>query len=322
MARSTDRLIEGLSDKELRAQLQRANADLDTIERADPAQVLRTGQADKMLERGEQALAEAQLAELLLRERQHRAVPGRLRLGRMLADSARKQPPATRWLREAQKFSAPELVGETLVADRLTEVDATELERIVKKKREILGDEHAEPLTDAEKGEWERLLGKAAGDEQLFAKRRKEAAVKTKLNELKDQRKVAALPRQPLLTEPGNVQLPRSVYKWLVGDEARDGAWTLADLGLLAALLGAFANDDPSRFVGGRFEGEGADRALVVPGGVGADLRMHGKIAGSAIETDKSGHVRVRAALRVLARNDWLVSRRSLNYASAAASGR
>jgi hypothetical protein len=72
------------------------------------------------------------------------------------------------------------------------------------------------------------------------------------------------------------------------------------------SLLGAFANHDPRLFVGARFEGEGADRTLVVPGGVGADLRMHGRIAGSPIE-DGSGHVRVRAALRVLARNDWLV---------------
>ena len=67
------------------------------------------------------------------------------------------------------------------------------------------------------------------------------------------------------------------------------------DLGLLVAVLGAFANDDPSVFVDGRFDGEGDDRALVVPGGVGSDIRLHGNIAGSPIETDKSGHVRVRS---------------------------
>ena len=78
------------------------------------------------------------------------------------------------------------------------------------------------------------------------------------------------------------------------------------DVGLLVAVLGAFANDDPSVFVDGRFEGEGDDRALVVPGGVGSDIRLHGKIAGSPIETDTCGHVRVREALRVLARNKWI----------------
>ena len=33
---------------------------------------------------------------------------------------------------------------------------------------------------------------------------------------------------------------------------------------------------------------------------------MRGKIAGSAVETDKSGHVRMRAALRVLVLNKWV----------------
>jgi hypothetical protein len=42
-----------------------------------------------------------------------------------------------------------------------------------------------------------------------------------------------------------------------------------------------------------------------VPGGIGADLRMRGKIAGSPLE-DGSGHVRVREALRVRALNEWV----------------
>lgn len=251
-------------------------------------------------------MAEAQQAELLLWEREHQALPGQLRLGRMLADSARKQPPATRWLREAQKFSNPELVGERLVADRLSEDDSVALERLVKRKREILGDEHADPLTDDEKGEWEALLGKAAGDEQLFERKRRDAKAKAKLNELKDARRVASLPRQPLLAEPGTVQLPRFVFGWLVGGAARDGAWSLMDLGLLAGILGAFANDDPRLFPGGRFEGEGDDRVLVVPGGVGSDLRLHGAIAGSPVETGGSGHIRVRHALSVLVANKWV----------------
>ena len=145
----------------------------------------------------------------------------------------------------------------------------------------------------------------AAGDENLFERKRKEAAVKTKLGEVKDARKVAALPRQPLLAEPGAIQIPRFVYTWLVGDEARAGAWSVADVGLLVALLGAFANDDASVFVDGRVEGEGDDRALVVPGGIGADIRLHGRVAGSPIE-DGSGFVRVREALRKLALNKWV----------------
>ena len=35
---------------------------------------------------------------------------------------------------------------------------------------------------------------------------------------------------------------------------------------------------------------------------------MHGRIARSPIETDNSGHVRVRAALAVLQRNKWITT--------------
>ena len=199
----------------------------------------------------------------------------------------------------------PELKGETLVADRLTEEDAAELERIIKKKRELVNDDRAEALTEAETAIWERLLGKAAGDENMFGRRRCAAAAKGKLDELKDARKVAKLPRQPLLAEPGSVQLRRFVYSWLVGDEAHGGAWTLMDIGVLVAVLGAFANDDPAVFVGGRFEGTNDDRTLVMPGGIGADPRLFGKIAGSPLE-EGSGYVRVREALRTLTINKWI----------------
>ena len=77
------------------------------------------------------------------------------------------------------------------------------------------------------------------------------------------------------------------------------------EIGLLVAVLACF-HDDPQLFVDAHFEGEGDDRTLVVSGGIGADLRMRGRIAGSPIETDKSGHVRVRGALRVLVRNKWV----------------
>ena len=39
---------------------------------------------------------------------------------------------------------------------------------------------------------------------------------------------------------------------------------------------------------------------------------MRGKIAGSPLEDDGSGHVRVRGALRVLARNKWVVVEQSV----------
>ena len=78
----------------------------------------------------------------------------------------------------------------------------------MKRRRKIASDEQAEPLTNDETASWERLLGKAADDEGLFERKRRDAQAKRTLGELKDSRKVATLRRQPLLPG-GSVQLPR-----------------------------------------------------------------------------------------------------------------
>jgi hypothetical protein len=162
-------------------------------------------------------------------------------------------------------------------------------------------------LSRTETASWERLLGEAAGDEQLFERERRDAQARAKLSELQDERRVAALTRQPLLAEPGSVQLPRILFRWLVGDEAREtGAITLADIGVLYGVLASFANDEGSLFPGARFEGDADDRTLILPGGIGSDLRTHGQTAGTPHDPGGSGHVRLRPALTVLALNEWL----------------
>ena len=80
---------------------------------------------------------------------------------------------------------------------------------------------------------------------------------------------------------------------------------------VLVAVLSCFANRHAGLFVVGRFEAEADRLTLVVPGGIGADLRMHGKNAGSPLE-EGSGHVRVRAALATLARNKWIEVERTV----------
>jgi hypothetical protein len=295
-----------LSDRQLRNTLKQTNATLDKILGDRPSsEEIRSGRAAESIARGERALEQTQALERELAQREQRGLIARLPLARQLRDAARGPHPASRWLNGARRYSAPELVGETLVADRLTDEDARELETLVRRKGDIVTQEGAEALTEAEVATWERLLGKAAGDEALFERKRRNAQAKAKLNELKDERRVAALPRQPLLAEAGCVQLPRYVFSWLVGDGGRNGDWALPDVAVLVAVLGSFTNEDASVFVGGRFEGEGKDRALVVPGGIGSDLRMHGTIAGSPLENG-SGHIRVRSALATLARNNWV----------------
>jgi hypothetical protein len=168
--------------------------------------------------------------------------------------------------------------------------------------------EGAEPLRPADVADWERILGTAAGDPELFEKERRDAQARAKLAELQDERKVANLPRQPLLAEPGRVQLPRILFRWLTGDSAREtGAITLPGIGVLYGVLACFENDDASLFPNARFEGKGDSRALVVPGGgVGSDIRTHGQTAGSPHDPGNSGYVRLRPALAVLALNGWL----------------
>ena len=230
-ARDNSPLVEELTDRELRDTVKRANRTIREIERSDNREILRSGKADETLARFEAAIVQVEEAERELASRDHRSLPERLRLGRALRDATRKPHPASQWLDAARRFSAPELRGETLVADRLTEEDAAALETLVKRKREIANAEHADPLSEDEVAAWEKLLGKAAGDEGLFERKRRDAQANAKLKELKDARKVASLPRQPLLARPGSVQLPRFVFRWLVGPEARNGAFSLADLG-------------------------------------------------------------------------------------------
>ena len=116
----------------------------------------------------EAAVATAEAAGEEIGRRDHRAFIERAPLVRQLRDAARKEPPSLKWLREAQRFSHPELNDETLVATRLTDDDAVELEALVRRRRRLVSEPETEPLTADETASWERLLGKATGDERLF----------------------------------------------------------------------------------------------------------------------------------------------------------
>jgi hypothetical protein len=74
------------------------------------------------------------------------------------------------------------------------------------------------------------------------------------------------------------------------------------DVGLLAGLLGAFANRDATRVVGGRFaEAEGGELTLVAPG---SDFRLYPRIAGSPNRRRVGVHSRSGGA-RDAVRNRW-----------------
>ena len=156
--------------------------------------------------------------------------------------------PAAAALQVVATFGHPELMGATLTAGNLTDEEGIELAVLARQATED-GDQFSD---DERAGRYERLLGKCAGNESLFAERRREEAAREKLGELTKEARMAALPQRPKYEEPGAVVLPALVFEWL--KTSRDASWTIADTGMLVAVLGMFANRDAGLIIGARFE--------------------------------------------------------------------
>jgi hypothetical protein len=173
-------------------------------------------------------------------------------------------------------------------------------------RRYGFGVEGAEPLSDQELRRYEQLVSLAASSsENVYELARAEAAAMDHAMELASEITRPTLEQRPLLAEAGCVQLPRRVvHDWLTGDEGKTGAWCVIDLAMLTVVLAAFENKDPSFFQDARFEEEDGEPVLVVEGGLGTSIQMHGQIAGSP--ADAKGFVRPRQALAALHRNRFL----------------
>ena len=113
----------------------------------------------------------------------------------------------------------PELKGETLKPERLAEAEGTELRAFIKRKR-AHGNPGIEPLDAKEERHFETLVGKAAGDERLFARKHKEREAQEKVAAASDELRIASLPRRLEYAEPGSIALPRFVFDWLQNPEA------------------------------------------------------------------------------------------------------
>jgi hypothetical protein len=72
--------------------------------------------------------------------------------------------------------------------------------------------------------------------------------------------RVANLPKRVEWAEVGSITLPRFLFEWL--ETSRDESWTVADLGMLAAMLFQFENR-VSLFPNARFEDENGEAVLV-----------------------------------------------------------
>lgn len=94
-----------------------------------------------------------------------------------------ERSPQVKALDAVSAFGHPELAGETLNASRLDAAEGAELHALARRRR---GDDvEAGPLGDDEERRYERLVGMAAEDEGLFARKRSETAEAEKLDALR-----------------------------------------------------------------------------------------------------------------------------------------
>jgi hypothetical protein len=161
--------------------------------------------------------------------------------------------------------------------------EGEQLRALIEQRWDATSDPPAEkPLTAAQEKRYERLLGKLAGNERLFVEKRKQADEQAKINKAREHLRLTALPPRPKWAEPGSVELPRYVFQFLSGARKGRGALSIADLGMLAAMLGMFWNEE-TVFIGGHFGREGGEPVLVLRE---EELRLPTPLGGSAMTSD------------------------------------
>jgi hypothetical protein len=198
-----------------------------------------------------------------------------------------------------RQYDSEVLDGVSLSSDRVSDEEVAELRNLLKQRR-LAGEAHEE-WDDEERLRYEALMGKAAGDDDLFKRRRAEIAARqereAEMRKLAD----AFLPRRRE-AKPGEVVLPRFLHAWLT--DGTENAFDLHDLGLLAALCLAFANEDASLFPTGRFEiAEDGTRRIVI-----TEAANEIRLVRGANDSDHT--FRVSRCLATLKRNNWIETSR------------
>jgi hypothetical protein len=302
--------IEELTDRALRDRLRRAERTLAEAASADARELARWRKTESTLRKAEAAVrtrdeARAELARRAEQDERAERQTFRLRLRGLghPRDRVKAGPhPGAAALRAVARLGHPELDGASLRAANLTTEEGAELAGLVKKMRNA--SEEREQLSATERGRYESLLGKAAGNANLFAKRRRDASNREKLDQLAKEARMAALALRPKHEQPGAVVLPAEVYEAL--KTSRDASCTIADVGMLAALRGMFANHDAALILGARFEkdSDGED-VLVTP----EDLVFRSD-SNPHLMQGGAGQVKPGVALATLARHKWIRAER------------
>ncbi len=217
-----------------------------------------------------------------------------------MANLTRRRSRAGETKARARYASHPELKGATLVAANLTEKEASELEAL--DKRWWAAEPGALPLTEKETRRLEELLGALAGDREIFSKKRNEEELRARKAAIAEGIRLGELPRRAEWAEAGSVTLPRFVFTWLQNSRNQD--WTVADMGMLAAMLGMFENQI-SLFENAEFEEDNGELVLVVQGDADNIRFSRSQNRQSTDPFTSSGYVRERVALQKLVQNGW-----------------
>jgi hypothetical protein len=185
-------------------------AELTAVELTGPE--LRAGKGDESLAEMRAVSASIQAAEA---ERDRRRVMSvdsatvglRLRARREMEQRRRKPHPAKDVLGKITQFGHPELVGWMPDIYRLTPEEGVELVALVQQKWAASADQpEAEQLSAKQEKRYERLAGKVAGNEKLFAEKRRRADDEAKIAEAKEELRLAGAPASP---EVGGTRLRR-----------------------------------------------------------------------------------------------------------------
>jgi hypothetical protein len=158
-----------------------------------------------------------------------------------------------------------------------------------------------------EERRFEKLVGKAAGDEGLFARKRKERETQEKVAAAKEELRIAALPLRREYAEPGSIALPRLVFDRLQNPAA--GSLDLPILGALVGLLFSFENRRPI-MDGAVFEKRDDELVLVCTGPFDRLRFVHTVNPNDGMDDfGSSGRVKAQTTLRYLIRNKWLTAK-------------
>jgi hypothetical protein len=161
--------------------------------------------------------AEAARERRAIRAEQERRAANRTEPLSLLARIGIRRHPLTL----ARQYDPDVLDGVPLDADRLTDDDLAELRRHLRARRE--GE-----LSEEGRARVEALVGQAAGDPELYTRRRRELEREDSMRAEATKLARTFLPtrRDP---EPGSVELPAFLFSWITNGEA--DTFDMTDLG-------------------------------------------------------------------------------------------